>query len=153
MTDDQKRLMLDLAARLLRRARDEFHETGDEELQEEGITEADIDRTIALMEALREKGEGLGRYGYIGQNRREHAPWFHDEMTRRGILEVKERTITTRGAPDVIELAYQNNGTRFAYLLTGWYEVDSPYEDSYVFSKPIPDNEIINVIRALNALI
>jgi hypothetical protein len=154
MTEEQNLATLQLAARILSKARDEFHESGDPDLEGEVITEEDLDRTIALMDALQALGEGIGQYGYIGNNRRERAPWFRDEMANRGILEVTERTISTFGAPDVTELAYTNKGKpRYAYIVSGWYEVDSPYEDSYVFAKPIPEDKIISVIRALNILL
>ncbi len=106
-----------------------------------------------LQAVERDVRAGLGLYGYQGTNHITDGD-FGDYLTKQQIP-YEERAIPTVGTWEDVarELRYHHpeHGARYAYLITHRVDIDSWAQDAYVFTEPVPNDRLHEVIKLIDA--
>lgn len=105
---------------------------------------------IERQEAVeRETKASISVYGYGGHQEMPEGEDFRDFLLRKGVM-AQERIVSGVGTweENVRELHYHcsEQGERYAYLLTSRPEVDVWSQSVYIFSQPVPDEQLAETI-------
>lgn len=109
---------------------------------------------IERVEAVkREASAGISIYGYVGHEEMPEGEDFCDRLKQRGVS-FEERIIETVGTWEDNAHGFQyqrENEQRYAYVLNFHPDVDVWYQSVYIFSQPVPDSQLANIIEMIRA--